>query len=120
MTNVLPQVFSLGRRAYSRRSKKMKPDIDAIKGALKSKYLDPRDNYLSDIRALLAHITSLEAKLAVAVQTLQSSKEWLYYGCLELTAYSGIPEKKRESMIKEVVSNFNFIIDEQLEKIGKL
>lgn len=57
----------------------MKPDTDAIKGALKSKYLDPRDNYLSDIRALLAHIESLEAKLVIAMVALSCRHPYIAY-----------------------------------------
>jgi hypothetical protein len=62
----------------------------------------------------------LEAKLAIATGALQSSKQWLYLGSLELTAHMGIPEKKRESMISEIVDNYNFMIEKALSKIEKI
>lgn len=85
-----------------------------VKGELLLAYYD------EGLEKAVDKIASLEAKLAVAMNTIQSSKMWLYYGCLELTAHMGIPENKRKSMIKEVVSNYDFLLEKALSEIEKL
>lgn len=92
-------------------------DLSAIKDNLN----DASDGQLIKyVMSLIKEVERMQAKLDVAVNTLNSSKQWLYLGTLELSAHMGIPEKKRESMIREIVSNYDFMIEESLKKIEKL
>jgi hypothetical protein len=51
------------------------------------------------------------------IDTLKISEEFMYFGLLEMSAWMGIPEKKREQQVQEILSNYQYKIEETIKKL---
>jgi hypothetical protein len=59
-------------------------------------------------------------KVRYLEEVLKISTNTFRFGLLELSAWMGIPEKKRMSAIKEIISNYEFWINHHLEKVNDI
>lgn len=56
-------------------------------------------------------------KIKYLEEILKISTNTFRFGLLELSAWMGIPEKKRMSAISEIISNYEFWVNHHLEKV---
>ena len=69
---------------------------------------------------LKANPTLTERKLEIATKQLKAVPQITFETLLEITAWMGIPEHKRQACISERLANVKYIIDKALAEIENL
>ena len=61
--------------------------------------------------------------LKLAITTLETSKQDMFYGLLEMSAWMGIPERKREKAVNQYADEYGYRIDQAIKflriQVGK-